>query len=78
MFGNAGFDYENFASEDEDWGPQRRRRRTIPEDPSKPRRPRIRRRRVSSGDAANGEDAQGEGEKRAWRRLPDSAVEVCP
>lgn len=78
MFGNAEIDYDDIVSEDEDWGPQRRRRRTIPEDPSRPRPPRIRRRRASNGDTLNGVDAQGEGgEKRMWRRLPDSAVEVC-
>jgi len=81
MFGNAEIDADSIFSEDEDWGPQRRRRRTISDDPSRPR-PQVRRRRASSGDALNGVDAQGEGavgipgEKRMWRRLPDSAVEV--
>lgn len=82
MFGNTEIDDDIIASDDEDWGPQRRRRRTIPDDPSRPRPPRVRRRRASSGDALNGVDARGEGaadtpgEKRMWRRLPDSAVEV--
>ncbi|KAG0632087.1 hypothetical protein M758_1G303000 [Ceratodon purpureus] len=77
MFGNTEIDDDNIPSEDEDWGPERRRRRTIPDDPS---RPRVRRRRARS-DLPPGSQGEGaadtpEREKRMWRRLPDSAVEV--
>jgi hypothetical protein len=82
MFGNTEIDDDNIASDDEDWGPQRRRRRTIPDDPSRPRPSQVRRRRARSAlpSGSQGEgaaDTPGEREKRMWRRLPDSAVEVC-
>lgn len=114
MYGKAEADNDDdVISEDEDWGPERRRRRTIPDDPNSPRsRIRGRKVRTPSGDISKGADAdlpsglpdmpshfptgsQGEvgspqdipaldgaadspgGEKRMWRRLPDSAVEVC-
>lgn len=53
MFGNIDEDDE--GSEDEDYGPKRRRRRTSPDDPSRPRPPRVQRRKVqtSSGDVAS-------------------------
>lgn len=70
---------DNIASDDEDWGPERRRRRTIPDDPSRPGPPQVRRRRRRSDlpSGSQGEGAAGERDKRMWRRLPDSAVEVC-
>nr|PNR54683.1 hypothetical protein PHYPA_005576 [Physcomitrium patens] len=113
MYGKAEADNDDdVISEDEDWGPERRRRRTIPDDPNSPRsRIRGRKVRTPSGDISKGADAdlpsglpdmpshfptgsQGEvgspqdipaldgaadspgGEKRMWRRLPDSAVEA--
>uniref|UniRef100_A0A7I4DNG1 PHD-type domain-containing protein n=1 Tax=Physcomitrium patens TaxID=3218 RepID=A0A7I4DNG1_PHYPA len=114
MYGKAEADNDDdVISEDEDWGPERRRRRTIPDDPNSPRsRIRGRKVRTPSGDISKGADAdlpsglpdmpshfptgsQGEvgspqdipaldgaadspgGEKRMWRRLPDSAVEAA-
>lgn len=88
MFGNTDLD-ENFISEDEDWGPKRRRRRTIPDAPNRPRPTKVQR-RASSADPdrnegqlnpSSGSQGDGvvgeEGEKRVWKRLPDTAVEVC-
>lgn len=61
MFGNMEIDVDDIISEDEDWGPKRRRRRTIPDDPSRSRPPRVRRRkaRTSTGDALKEVDADG-------------------
>lgn len=87
MFGNTDLD-ENFVSEDEDWGPKRRRRRTIPDAPNRPRPTKVQRRALSADPDRNegqlnpssGSQGDGgvgeEGEKRVWRRLPDTAVEV--
>jgi hypothetical protein len=94
MFGNTELN-EDFVSEDEDWGPKRRRRRTnadtsgkpgvgrsralasnistSKEGPSHENQPDVQ--KAPTGDGAAIVSRQ-DAERKIWRRLPDSAVEV--